>query len=190
MAVSRNRSLSPLAIETCTHVADSPIEEHRHCDGRLEARYDPDGKHWQVRAVQVVLFMKNGRVAVEIVDHRATGGCLEERQDRHAGITRSMMYHARPTPITTYPRILPLGTIDRRAPANTTSTAMKRRFVVLSIVDQVCRVPGSKPCQPFCAGVPVLFLCSPIPGSSTINNHESVTIVVRIGQKARECNIA
>jgi hypothetical protein len=77
--------------------------------------------------------------------------------------------------LTTYPGILASGTMDRRAPAITTSTAMNRRFAALSIVDQVCRVRGSELCQPFRTGAPVLFLCSPISGSSAVNNHCELT---------------
>lgn len=107
--------------------------------------------------------------------HCAPGRRLEERQVRHAGMTRRTTYDTKPMALTTYPGILPLGTMDRRAPAITTSVAMNRRFVALSIVDQVCRVRGFEPCQPFRTGEPALFLCSPIPGSSTINNHYELT---------------
>src|SRR5450830_899329 len=107
--------------------------------------------------------------------HCAPGRRLEERQVRHAGMRRRTTYHARPMPITTYPGILPPGTMDRRAPAIMTSTAMNKRFVALSIVDQVCRVRGSEPCQPFRTGEPALFLCSPISGSSIVNNHYKLT---------------
>ena len=80
------------------------------------------------------------------------------------------MYHAKPTPITTYPGIFQPGTMDRRAPAITTNTAMNRSFVALSIVDQVCRVRGSDACRPFRAWESALFLCSPISGSSAVDD--------------------
>jgi len=103
------------------------------------------------------------------------GTRLEERQVRHTGMRRRTTYDTKPMPATAYPGILPPGTMDRRAPAIMTSTAMNKRFVALSIVDQVCRVRGSEPCQPFRTGEPTLFLCSPIPGSSTVNNHYELT---------------
>lgn len=105
----------------------------------------------------------------------APGTRLEERQVRHTGMRRRTTYDTKPMALTMYPGILAPGTMDRRAPAITTSTAMNRHFVALSMVDQVCRVRGSEPCQPFRTGEPALFLCSPIPGSSTINNHYELT---------------
>ena len=105
----------------------------------------------------------------------APGTHLEERQVRHAGITRRMTYDTKPMALTTYPGILAPGTMDRRAPAITTSTAMNRRFAALSIVDQLCCARGSGPCRPFRTGEPALSLCSPISGSSTVNNHYKLT---------------
>ena len=103
--------------------------------------------------------------------YRAPGTRLEERQVRHTGMRRRTTYDTKQMALTMYPGILAPGTMDRRAPAITTSTAMNRRFAALSIVDQLCCARGSGPCRPFRTGEPTLFLCSPISGSSTVNNH-------------------
>src|SRR5450830_730484 len=86
-----------------------------------------------------------------------------------------MTYDTKPMALTTYPGIRAPGTMDRRAPAITTSTALNRHFAALSIDDQHCCARGSGPCQPFRTGEPVLFLCSLISGSSTVNNHCKLT---------------